>query len=105
LREIGGHLDLDAVAMAVDLEVEPPRRILLRDGFGNADGTPNTDMPTSTIRVEIKEVAPGRTRMTIETVFPTTEAMELALAMGTDEGLRQGVGQIDSILAEETLQR
>jgi uncharacterized protein YndB with AHSA1/START domain len=87
------------------LEVESPRRLLFRDGCANADGTLNTDMPISTIRVDIEEVAPGRTRMTIESVFPTTEAMEQALAMGTDEGLSQGVGQVDAILAEEPLQR
>jgi uncharacterized protein YndB with AHSA1/START domain len=83
------------------LEVEPPRRILLRDGFANADGTPNADMPMTTIRVDIEAVAQGRTRMSIETVFPNTEAMEQNLAMGLEQGLRDGVGQIDAILAEE----
>jgi uncharacterized protein YndB with AHSA1/START domain len=87
------------------LEVEPPRHLLLRGGCANDDGTPNTDMPISTIRVDIKEVAQGRTRMTIENAFPNTEAMEHALAMGTDKGLSKAVGQIDAILAEETLQR
>jgi uncharacterized protein YndB with AHSA1/START domain len=89
-----GHWDV--------LEVEPRRRILLRDACANADGTPN---PENTIRVEIKEIAPGRTRMSIETVFPSTAAMEQALAMGTDEGLSQAVSQIEAILAEETIQR
>jgi uncharacterized protein YndB with AHSA1/START domain len=85
------------------LEVEPPRRILFRNGgCGNADGTPKTDMPISTIRVDIEGVAQGRTRMSIEIVFPSTEAMDQALAMGTDEGLSQAVSQIDAILAEET---
>jgi len=86
------------------LEVEPPRRILLRDGCA-ADGTPITDMPMNTIRVGIEEVAQGRTRMSIEIVFTSTEAMEQVLAMGTEEGLRQAVSQIDAILAEETIQR
>jgi hypothetical protein len=31
--------------------------------------------------------------------------MEQALAMGTDEGLSQAVGQIDAILAGEAIQR
>jgi hypothetical protein len=66
------------------------------------DGTPNTDVPTSTIGVDIEEVAEGRTRMSIEILWPSTEAMEQALAMGTDEGLGQAVGQIDAILAEQT---
>ena len=89
------------------LEVEPPRRILFRDccGFANAAGTPNTDMPIITIRVGIEEVAQGCTRMSIESVFPSTEAMEQVLAMGMEEGLSQGVSQIDAILAEETIRR
>jgi len=88
------------------LEAEPPHRILLRDGgCANVDGTLNTDMPISTIRVEIQAVAQGRTRMTIESEFPSTEAMEQALAMGTEEGQRQAVSQIDAILDEETIQR
>src|SRR5258708_13790683 len=87
------------------LEVEPPRRILFRAGFAKADGTRNTDMPINTIRVGIEEVAQGRTRMSIEIVFPSTEAMEHVLAMGTDEGLRRAVGQIDAILAEQTIRR
>ena len=86
------------------LEVEPPRRILLRDGCA-ADGTPITDMPINTIRVGIEEVAQGRTRMSIEIRFPNTEAMEQVLALGTEEGLSQAVSQIDAILAEETIQR
>jgi len=86
------------------LEVEPPRRILLRDACA-ADGTPYTDMPVNTIRVGIEEVAPGRTRMSIEIVFPSTEAMEQALARGTDEGLSQAVSQVDAVLAEETIHR
>jgi len=87
------------------LAVEPPRRLLLRGGVADADGTPATDMPISTLRVDIEEVAPGRTRMTIESVFPSAEAMEQALAMGTDEGMRRAVGQIDAILGEETIRR
>jgi hypothetical protein len=31
--------------------------------------------------------------------------MEQILAMGTDEGLTQAVGQIDAILAKEAVQR
>src|SRR4051794_11787234 len=77
---------------------------VFRDGFANADGTPNTDMPVTTIRVGIEEVARGRTGMSIECVFPSAEAMEQILATGFDEGLSEGVGQIDAILAEEAIQ-
>jgi uncharacterized protein YndB with AHSA1/START domain len=87
------------------LEVEPPRRILLRGGCANGDGTPNTDTPIYTIRVSIEEVTPGRTRMSIENVFPSAEAMEQVLAMGTDEGQSQAVSQIEAILAAEIVAR
>src|SRR3979490_1727569 len=87
------------------LEVEPPHRILFRAGFANADGTPNTDLPVNTIRVGIEEVAQGRPHRPIEIVFPSTEAMEQVLAMGTEVGLSQAVSQIDGILAGETIQR
>jgi hypothetical protein len=39
--------------------------------------------------------------MTIDSNFPSTEAMEQLLAMGMEEGLKQAVGQIDAILAED----
>jgi hypothetical protein len=41
--------------------------------------------------------------MSIESRFPSTEAMEQVLAMGMEEGLTQAVGQIDAILAEDTV--
>jgi uncharacterized protein YndB with AHSA1/START domain len=87
------------------LEVEPLRRIVLRGGCSYADGTLTTEVPISTIRVGIEEVAQGRTRMSIENVFPSTEAMERVLTMGTQEGQSHAVSQIDAVLAEETIQR
>jgi len=87
------------------VEVAPPRRLLFRAGFANADGTPNADMQINTIRVDIEEVGQGRTRMTIEIVFSSTQAMEQVLALGTEEGLSQAVSQIDAILTAETIQR
>jgi uncharacterized protein YndB with AHSA1/START domain/pimeloyl-ACP methyl ester carboxylesterase len=83
------------------VEVNPPRSLVFRDGFANDDGSPNTDLPLTTARVSIEELGGGRTRMTIESVFPSTQAMEQVLAMGAEEGLKQAVGQIDAILAED----
>ena len=84
-------------------EVEPPHRLVFRDGFANDDGSPNTDLPVNTVRVTIDEVGDGRTRMSIANIFPSTEAMEQILAMGMEEGLKQSVGQIDAILAENAV--
>jgi hypothetical protein len=58
-------------------------------------------MPTTELRVTIEEVGAGRTRMSIVSTFPSTEAMEQLLGFGMEEGLTLAVGQIDSILAED----
>ena len=81
-------------------EVQPPHRLVFRDGFANEDGTPNTELPMTTVRVTIQDIGGGKTRMSIESEFPTVEAMEQLAAMGTEEGRTQAVGQIDAILAE-----
>jgi uncharacterized protein YndB with AHSA1/START domain len=83
------------------LEADAPHRLVFRDGFAHDDGTPNPDLPGTTARVTIEATAAGRTRMSIESVFPSAEAMEQVLAMGMEEGLTQAVGQIDAILAED----
>jgi len=83
------------------VEVDPPRSLVFQDGFANDDGSPNTELPPTTARVTIEELGSGRTRMSIESRFPSTEAMEQVLALGAEEGLKQAVGQIDAILAED----
>jgi uncharacterized protein YndB with AHSA1/START domain len=84
------------------VELDPPRRMSLRDGFANSDGTPNGDFPgPGEMNVSIDPVGEGRTKMTIESIFPDTTAMEQLLAMGMEEGLKEAVGQIDAILAAQ----
>jgi uncharacterized protein YndB with AHSA1/START domain len=85
------------------VKADAPHSIVIRDGFANDDGTPNTDLPVGEMRVRIEEIGDGRTRMSIESQFPSTEAMEQVLAMGMEEGLKQAVGQIDAILAEDAV--
>ena len=83
------------------VEVDPPRRIHARDGFANADGSPNEEMGSGEMIITIEPVGDGRTRMSILNVFPDTATMEQLLAMGQEEGMTQAVGQIDAILAED----
>jgi uncharacterized protein YndB with AHSA1/START domain len=83
------------------VEADAPHRLVFRDGFANDDGTPNDGLPGAEARVTIDPIGPGRTRMSIETRFASTAAMEQVLAMGMEEGLTQAVGQIDAILAED----
>jgi uncharacterized protein YndB with AHSA1/START domain len=83
------------------VETDPPRRLMFIDGFANADGTPNDDLPRGETLVTIEPIDATRTRMSIESRHPSAEAMELVLAMGMEEGITQAVGQIDAILAED----
>jgi uncharacterized protein YndB with AHSA1/START domain len=108
----GGRVEYRMIGPAGDrhrgyweiLEVEAPRRLVFGDTHANADGTPNTDMQLATTRVTIEEVGVGRTRMSIESRFPSAEAMEWVLATGTDVGRTQAVGRMDAILTEQTIQ-
>lgn len=86
-------------------EVDPPRSLVVRDGFAHEDGSPNTEMPTNEFRVTIEEVGPGRTRMSIVSIFPSTEAMEQLLGFGMEQGLTLAVGQIDALLADDAVGR
>ena len=84
------------------LDLDPPRTLKIADGIVNTDGSPNLDMPgPGGMNVTIEPIAEGRTRMTIENIFPDRAAMEQLLAMGQEEGLSEAVGQIDAILAED----
>ena len=80
------------------LEAEPPRLLVIEDGFADETGAPSTTMPTMVMRVEITD-RPGGVGMTVVTRFPSLEAMEQLLGMGMEEGLKEAMGQIDAILA------
>lgn len=84
-------------------EADAPHALVFRDGFANDDGTPNSDLPVTEARVRIEQIGDGRTRMSIDTVFPSAEAMEQILAMGVEEGMTQAMSQIDGILAENVV--
>jgi uncharacterized protein YndB with AHSA1/START domain len=81
------------------LEAEPPRLLVLEDGFADETGAPNAAMPTMVMRVEITD-RPGGVTMTMTTRFPSLEAMEQLIGMGMEEGLQLAMGQIDAILAD-----
>lgn len=81
------------------LEVEPPHTLLLEDGFADAEGNANDDLPQTRFRVDISE-AGDKTRMLISSTYPSLEAMEQLIEMGMEDGLREAMGQIDGLLAE-----
>jgi len=75
-----------------------PNDLEFEDGFADDSGTPNPDLPVSDVRVRLADQAGGGTVMTIETTFPSLEAMEQMVAMGMEEGITAAVGQIDGLL-------
>lgn len=80
------------------LSVEAPHHLEFEDGFADAAGNPNPEMPTMVIRVDLGAAA-GTTRMVVETRFPSLEVMEQMVAMGMEDGMTAAIGQIDEILA------
>lgn len=79
--------------------VDPPASLEFTDGFADQDGTPNADMPITTVRLQLTEREDGGTRMELRSVFASQEQMEQLLGMGMLEGLRQAVGQMDALLS------
>jgi uncharacterized protein YndB with AHSA1/START domain len=81
------------------LEVDPPRRLRVEDGFGDAQGAPDPAMPTMTAEFVLSSRDGGGTRVTITSAYKTREQMEQLLRMGMEEGLRAAMGQMDALLA------
>ena len=79
--------------------VDAPNRLDLEDGFADADGNHDDSRPTTQFTVMFAELASGSTRMTIETRFPSRDAMEQLIEMGMEEGMAEAMGQIEGILA------
>jgi len=79
--------------------VDPPTSLEFTDGFADQDGTPVDDMPISTLYMRLTE-HDGRTRMELRSTFESREQMQQVIDMGTAEGLHQGVGQMDALLAD-----
>jgi uncharacterized protein YndB with AHSA1/START domain len=78
--------------------VSAPHKLEFEDGFADENGAPNDQLPVTVSRVTLTEEGNG-TRMTIESTFPSTEAMEEMVKMGMQEGLTEAVNQIDAMLS------
>lgn len=69
------------------------------DGFAHADGTPNTDLPT-TRTVFTFDPVPDGSKLTVTTNFTTVSELEQLVSMGMDEGLRSAMSQIEQVLID-----
>jgi uncharacterized protein YndB with AHSA1/START domain len=78
--------------------VDPPTSLRFTDALADSDGVPLEDSPVSEISVRLLEHE-GRTRMEMRMTFDTREDMDRIVDMGTVEGVKQAVGQMDGLLA------
>jgi len=88
------------------LSVDAPRTFEFEDGFADdGQGVPTTDTTRAVVTLEEADGtedadgAAGRTRMTIVTTFASLEHLDALVAMGMEEGMREAMGQIDTVLA------
>lgn len=80
------------------ISLDEPRSLEFEDGFADETGAPNDDLPRTTVRVHLAEIANG-TRMTITSHFASVEQLDQMVAMGMVEGMTEALGQIDELLA------
>ncbi|MDH3261980.1 MAG: SRPBCC domain-containing protein [Acidimicrobiia bacterium] len=81
------------------VSVNEPSRIEFEDFFAGDAGAENPDLPKTRTVVSIDDDG-GTTRMTIESHFPSPEAMAQVLEMGMEEGIKQALSQTDALLAQ-----
>jgi uncharacterized protein YndB with AHSA1/START domain len=81
------------------VDLEKPRRLEFEDGFADDTGEPTGDLGITRGVVTFEDLG-GRTRMTSVSTFESAEQLEQMIQMGMEEGMREGMGQIDAVLAE-----
>lgn len=79
--------------------IEAPHRLEFEDGFADDDGEPLASLEPTHVVVTIEGLGAGA-RMTTISRFDNIEQLERIMAMGTEEGMRTALGQIDSVLAD-----
>ena len=80
------------------ISVDSPRRLEVKDGFGDDTGKRNEDMPAGRMIVTLDQ-RDGKTVMDITSHFTSIGAMNQLIEMGQEEGMVQALGQIEAILA------
>ncbi len=81
------------------LAVDPIDSFEVVDGFTTPDGEPNKELPTTHTVFGFSTTDSG-SRLTTVTHFNTVEELEQLVAMGIEEGTKQAMSQIDTVLAD-----
>jgi len=79
--------------------VDEPRGFVVLDRFAHDDGSPNEEMPGTTMRFSFSPTDAG-CQMVCVAEYSSREGLEQVVQMGVIEGLKGSMGQMDAILAE-----
>lgn len=79
-------------------EVDPHKRIVLIDGFGESHDNPADEMPISTTTVAFEEDG-NTTRILITSTYESPDELNRALDLGMEEGFITAIAQIDELIA------
>lgn len=90
-EQVGGYWRFEVI--------ERHQRMVMIDGFADAHGAPDAQMPSMRVDCRFESTA-GGSRFVSVTTFPSLEAMEQLMAMGMLEGSRSAMGQIDAVLED-----
>ena len=83
------------------VEADPPRLLVLRDAIVDENDVPTDEGPSS-FTVRFEPIDQARTRMSIESKFPSAEALKIALDMDMDKMLEWNASRMEAILAESS---
>jgi uncharacterized protein YndB with AHSA1/START domain len=79
--------------------VDECRSFEVHDGFANADGTANSQLPSMRMSFAF-EATPDGSRVTTTTYFNSVAELEQLLGMGMEQGMTEAMGQMDAVLAD-----
>ena len=83
----------------VTTAIHSPAWLEFDDGFADDSGEPTGDLGVTHAVVTLEQVG-TQTRMTILSTFESADQLQKMLEMGMEEGMREAMGQIDNLLAE-----
>jgi uncharacterized protein YndB with AHSA1/START domain len=80
--------------------ITPLKHFSAQDGFCDAAGNINTEMPRSTWSNDFKESGDS-TIVSVKVIFEKLEDLETIIQMGFKEGFTMGLSNLDELLARE----
>ncbi|MGB8020735.1 MAG: SRPBCC domain-containing protein [Candidatus Nanopelagicales bacterium] len=82
------------------LEVDPPHRLRVEDGFGDSPDQATPGLPTSNMTLTLVADQSGGTLMPVVGSYADPQGFAQVLAMGMEEGMTSAaVNQIDALLS------